>query len=256
MNNPVDFGKTASDYRRYRQGFPDAFFDRMFSERWVSKGDELLDLGTGTGTLARGFASRGVKVTGLDIAAPLLDQARALSVEEGLDIHYQWGRAEETGLNSHTFDVVVAGQCWHWFNGPVVASEVKRLLRPGGRVVICHFDWIPLRGNVVSATEALILQFNPRWTLFGGTGIYPRWLTDLGEAGFGGLSTGSFDVGVNYTSEAWRGRIRASAGISASLPPEEVAHFDEAHLHMLAEKFPEPELVIPHRVWWVTGQVG
>jgi len=54
----VDFGKTAGDYGKYRAGFPDQLFDRLFSAGIVREGETALDLGTGTGTLARGFALR------------------------------------------------------------------------------------------------------------------------------------------------------------------------------------------------------
>jgi hypothetical protein len=49
-------------------------------------------------------------------------------------------------------DVVTAGQCWHWFNGTRAAQESRRILKRDGRIVIAHFDWIPLRVNVVEAT--------------------------------------------------------------------------------------------------------
>jgi hypothetical protein len=56
---------------------------------------------------------------------------------------------------------------------------------------------------------------------------------------------------IPYTHEAWRGRIRASAGIAASLPPEQVAAFDRAHHRMLEEHFTADPLGIPHRVFAV-----
>jgi ubiquinone/menaquinone biosynthesis C-methylase UbiE len=71
----TDFGRTASDYARHRAGFPDAFFERLFADGSVHRGDAVLDLGTGTGTVARGLAQRGCEVTGLDHSAPLLAQA-------------------------------------------------------------------------------------------------------------------------------------------------------------------------------------
>ena len=61
----VDFGKTAQDYGRYRAGFPESFFDRLTAMGVGLPGQRLLDLGTGTGTVARGFARRGCIVTGL-----------------------------------------------------------------------------------------------------------------------------------------------------------------------------------------------
>ena len=68
-------------------------------------------------------------------------------------------------------------------------------------------------------------------------------------AGFEDVETFSYDADVPYSHEAWRGRIRASAGIAASLPPEEVARFDAEHAALLAERFPADPLVTPHRVF-------
>ncbi|HSA81470.1 MAG TPA: class I SAM-dependent methyltransferase [Geminicoccaceae bacterium] len=249
----VNFGRTASDYARHRAGFPEALFDRLVQNGMVAAGQRLLDLGTGTGSLARGFARRGLLVTGLDPARPLLDQARRLDAAAGVAVEYLLARAESTGLPDASFDVVSAGQCWHWFERARAAQEVRRLLRPGGRVVIAHFDWLPLAGNVVEATERLIRQHNPDWTHGGGTGLHPAWLADLALAGFTRLETFSFDHAIDYSHAAWRGRIRASAGIAASLDAAAVARFDAAHEALLARDFPDQPLRVPHRCWAAIG---
>ena len=245
----VDFGLTAVDYARYRAGFPEALFERLARDGVVAAGQRLLDLGTGTGSLARGFARRGLLVTGLDPSAPMLAAARELDVAGGVVVRHVEARAEATGLADASFDVVTAGQCWHWFERARAAQEIRRLLRLGGRVVIAHFDWLPLAGNVVEATERLILQHNPRWRGAGGSGLHPACLADLALAGFAGLETWSFDQAVSYSREAWRGRIRASAGIAASLPADAVARFDAEHQALLARDFPDDPLAVPHRCW-------
>jgi SAM-dependent methyltransferase len=204
--------------------------------------------------VARGFAARGCRATGLDPAAALLEQARALSREEGVEVDYVQARAEATGLPDASFDVVTAGQCWHWFQRDRAAAETMRLLRPGGALLIGHFDWLPRPGSVVEATEALIVEHNPQWNLGGGCGIHWRWFADLERAGFIGLESFSFDLDQAYTHEGWRGRIRASAGIAASLPQEKVAAFDTAHAALLAERFPETVLAVPHRVFALMGR--
>jgi SAM-dependent methyltransferase len=245
----VDFGPVASDYGRYRAGFPQAFFKRLFADGWVQPDDNVLDLGTGTGTIARGLALRGCRATGLDPNQHLLTEAARLDREAALGITYVEGRAEATGLPSQSFDVVTAGQCWHWFDRPRTVTEVARVLVPGGRLIIAHFDWLPLRDNVVTMTERLIEQHNPAWHLGNTSGLYPPWLTDVAEGGFENCETFSFDLDVPYSHEAWRGRIRASAGVGASLPAADVERFDAELASVLKRDWPNEPLHVPHRVW-------
>ena len=250
----IDFAKTAKDYAQYRAGFPPEFFRRIADFGVGEKGQRLLDLGTGTGTLARGFALRGCQVMGIDPAESLLEQAQTLDEEAGVRISYTVGQAEETGLPAETFDVVTAGQCWQWFKREQAAHEVHRLLRPGGKLVIAHFDWLPLPGGIVAATEALILKHNPDWKGAGGKGLYPQWLDDMAAAGFGGLESFDFDSPTEYSHEAWRGRVRASAGVAASLEPEQVESFDEELDALLAADFPQEPLSTPHKVFAALGR--
>ncbi|MFF7893208.1 hypothetical protein ACFZDI_15180 [Streptomyces sp. NPDC007907] len=59
-----------------------------------------------------------------------------------------------------------------------------------------------------------------------------------------------------YPPEAWRGRIRASAGVGASLPPDQVQRFDDALGRVLRERFPGEVVQVPHRTWAVVATRG
>lgn len=249
----VDFGKTADDYARHRAGFPPAFFARLERLGLLRAGVRALDLGAGTGTVALGLAARGASVTALDPAAPMLAQAAARAQELGLALRTVEAKAETTGLPDAAFDLVIAGQCWHWFDRPRAAAEARRLLAPGGTLMMAHFDWLRVPGNVVEATEALILKHSPGWTGAGKSAPYAPWYLDLRQGGFAGIESFSFDLDVPYTHAAWRGRIRASAGIGALLPPDKVAAFDAEHAALLARGFPADPLAVPHRCWAVWG---
>ncbi len=253
MNQSVNFGLTADDYGKHRAGFPPSLFERLASFGIGEVGQQIVDLGTGTGTLARGFAARGCHVIGIDPAEAMLLEARRLATQAGLTIDFRLGKAEATALAASRVDVVSAGQCWHWFDRPAAAAEVARILRPNGKVVIAHFDWLPLQGNVVAATEAAIEAYNPTWQMGGGMGLYPQWLRDLGEAGFRDIESFSYDLAVPYSHEAWRGRIRASAGVGATLPPTQVEHFDQELALILEQMHPEVVMQIPHRIFAVVA---
>jgi SAM-dependent methyltransferase len=250
----VDFGRTAQDYARHRAGFPADFFARVAPWGIGLPRQALLDLGTGTGTLARGFALRGCRVTGLDPAQPMLQQAHELDRAARVEVRYLAARAESSGLPDAAFDVISAGQCWHWFDRRRAAAECFRLLRHGGSLLIACLDWLPLPGSVVEATEVLILKHNPKWPFAGGNGFYPQAAADLSGAGFVGLESFSFDLDQPYSHEAWRGRIRASAGVAAVLPPQGVARFDEEHAALLRERFGREPLAVPHRVFALVGR--
>ncbi|MBV8066973.1 MAG: methyltransferase domain-containing protein [Candidatus Eremiobacteraeota bacterium] len=250
----VDFGKTAADYARHRAGFPDAFFDRIFSANAVRRNDRVLDLGTGTGTLARGFASRGCEAVGLDRSTASLDEACALDASAGVAVRYVEGLAEALPFADESFDVVCAGQCWHWFDRARAAAEAHRVLVPGGRLILAHLAWIPLPNNVVDDTERLIERHNPQWKMGGGNGIHAYELADVARAGFVDAESFSFDLALIYTQEGWRGRIRASAGVAASLPPEAVAAFDDELAELLRRDFPGEQLSVPHRIWAVIAR--
>jgi SAM-dependent methyltransferase len=249
----LDFGRTTGDYRRYRPGFPPAFFESLQALGWLTVGQAALDLATGTGTVARGLARAGAIVTAADIAGELIHVTDAIDDAAEVKVRYLRVPAEDTRLPSASFDLVTVGQAWHWFDRPRAAAEVRRLLKPGGRIVIAHFDWIPLPGNVAAATEALILRHNPKWPLAGGNGVYPTWLRDLAEGGFGAIETFSFDHAVPLTHVQWQGRVRASAPIQGSLSAEQVAAFDRDLGAMLRAQFAAQPLQVVHRCWAASG---
>ena len=253
-NKSVDFGKTAGDYRQHRLGFPLDLFIRLKTLGIGLTGQDIVDFGTGTGALANQFARQNCRVIGLDISQPMLDEAQKIAKAENLAVTYQRASAKQTALPNQIADVVSAGQCWHWFQGIKTAQEAYRLLRRNGSLIICHVDWLPLPKTVVEATEKLILKYNPNWQFAGGNGFYGQWAEHLYIAGFIGLESFSFDLNFSYTPDNWRGRIRASSGVAASLSADLVEKFDQEHQKILERDFLQNTLQIPHRVFAIMGR--
>ncbi len=252
----IDFGKSVQDYLRYRAGFPSSFFERVARFGVGQAGQRVLDLGSGTGTVAHGFASAGCRVVALDPSSAMLHGAQHIQPTTA-SLGYVRAFAETLPFAEDTFEVVVAAQCWHWFDRPKVAQGVRQLLRPNGQIVIAHFDYYEMDGNIVDETEQLLAVFNPTFNpkqlgIGGQFGFYPQWAIDLEQAGYREIETFSYIEAVSYSHAGWRGRIRASAGV-VSMDAERVPAFDYALSQMLSQNYDDP-LHIPHRVWAVIAK--
>jgi SAM-dependent methyltransferase len=250
----VDFGSTAKDNARYRLGFPESFFERLSLFGIGREGQRILDLGTGAGSMARGLARRQCDVVGLDSSSEYVAEARKLDTDADVSVQYVQASAEDTGLEEDGFDVITAGQSWHWFNTEKVIRECGRLLNPGGSLVIAYFDWLALPGSVVEATEKILREYNPDYDKAGGAGLHPQWLKDLAIAGFHNIETFSYGIRASYSHEAWRGRIRACPTVGGTLSPEKLAACDAELKTMMDRQFPEDPLSIRHRIFAVIAK--
>jgi 2-polyprenyl-3-methyl-5-hydroxy-6-metoxy-1,4-benzoquinol methylase len=81
-----DWGRVSGDYARYRDIYPEAFYQRVAALGVGAAGQTVLDLGTGTGVLPRGMCRFGAKFTGADISENQIAAARELTRAAGLDI--------------------------------------------------------------------------------------------------------------------------------------------------------------------------
>lgn len=72
---PFDWGRTSADYARYRDIYPQEFYDTIIQRGLCTAGQSVLDLGTGTGVLPRNMYRYGAKWVGTDISKKQIEQA-------------------------------------------------------------------------------------------------------------------------------------------------------------------------------------
>lgn len=254
MSN-IDFGRHSEDYAAHRPGLPASFYQRLEAIIPLN-GSRSLDLATGPGTMALELAERGSSVVGIDVSAEQIATAERVADERGLrdSLSFKVARAENTGLNASSFDLVTAGQCWHWFDGVAAMKEVQRVLRPGGLLAIVHYSYLAGHSDVARATEDLILQFNPSWTMAGWTGIFPERIEEVISGGFKLVEQFCYHHDEKLSHVRWCGRMRTCNGVgSGGLAPSEVVRFDEELNRLLSERFPDP-MHVEHRVWCVIAR--
>jgi SAM-dependent methyltransferase len=253
-----DWSRLAESFPMGRPGYPERLFDRLLREFGIGvPGQVLLDVGTGTGALAREFAKRGCRVTAIDPCPEMLAIAKRLDPGRSRGAaRYLHARAEGTGLPSACFDVAVAGQCWFWLDAPAAAKEMRRVLIPEtGPLVVSSFVWLATPGNVADATDRVWDRFDPLpkpWREPASGAIFPGWLRDLDLAGFRNLESFSFDHPVSFaTHESWIERLRTSP-IGARLSAQDFAEFARDVCEALRH-FPV-KLAVPHRIFAVVGR--
>jgi len=129
-----DFGKIAE----YTADSAEAFVAALD----ITPGMQVLDVACGTGNLAIPAARKGARVTGVDIAANLLVQARARAKAEGVEIAFEEGDAEQLPFPDQHFDLVMSMFGAMFAPDPErVASELARVCRHGGRIAMAN--WTP-----------------------------------------------------------------------------------------------------------------
>ena len=242
----IDWGRTSVDYDRYRPGPPDSFYAKLAVHDIGLNGQALLDLGTGTGLLARRFASQGARVSAIDVSADQVQMASTAAERESSTIDFRVAPAEQIPFDDSQFDVATANQCWMYFDPALAIPEVLRVLKPGGKLLVSHFSFMPRLDPVVHASEALVLKYNPDWSGADWDGVMapaPRW----SRADFELVGLFVYEEGIPFTRESWRGRMRALRGIAASLSPAEVEAFDREHEDLLARVAPD-KFDVCHRV--------
>lgn len=230
-----DWGKTSSDYARFRDIYPQEFYDKIINRNLCIKGQNILDLGTGTGVIPRNMYRYGAKWTGTDISEKQIEQAKILSC--GMDINYYVASAENVDFPDNSFDVITACQCFWYFNHEQVHSKFKKMLKPGGRILILYMAWLPFEDKIADASEKLVLKYNPQWSGAGET-MHPILIPDCYHEKFELVDHEEYPLKVPFTRESWNGRMKACRGVGASLSEEEVSAWETEHKKMLKETAP------------------
>ena len=132
--------------------------DSLVTHLGVRRGEDWLDVATGTGAVACRAARRGAVVTGQDLAPGLIQTARRLAAAEHLDIRFEVGDVEELPYADASFDVVSSAQGAVFApDHRAVARELARVLRPGGRLGLTA--WRP--GGAIEKFFQTLARFQP-----------------------------------------------------------------------------------------------
>jgi SAM-dependent methyltransferase len=101
-------------------------------------GKQVLDFGCGHGMAAVLFAKRGGLVTGFDLSAAYVEEAKARARANGVQVRFLQAAAEELPFLDQTFDAVWGNAILHHLDLDVAGAELSRIMKPGGVAVFCE----------------------------------------------------------------------------------------------------------------------
>jgi trans-aconitate methyltransferase len=132
-------GEVAGNYAKYRRGYRAELLETLASRFALGPGSRVLDLGCGTGQLARPLADRAGSVIGMDPSADML----SLALEGTTATNATWllGTDEqvpglESLLGKECLDLVTIGQALHWMDAADLFTALVPLLRPRGGIAV------------------------------------------------------------------------------------------------------------------------
>jgi SAM-dependent methyltransferase len=213
------FGVDPERYDRTRPRYPDALVRRIAA----AAGTRVLDVGCGTGIVARQFQAAGCTVLGVEPDPRMAGWARQRGLEVEVSTFEAWDGA------GREFDAVVAGQAWHWVDPVAGAERAARVLRPGGRLAVFWNAFEP-PADLAEAFAAVHRRVLPDAPIpvsappgaDGYLALTARAAEGVRQAGaFGEPEQWRFDWERHVTRDQWLDEVPTS-GLYTRLPPAEL----------------------------------
>ena len=141
------FRSTVAYYDRYRLGYPQRLLARVAALAGLGAGDPVLDLGTGTGMLAIGFAQAGMTVTALDPESEMLSVAAQRAGAAGVTVAFHRGSSADLDPGMGPFRLVTMGRSFHWMDRAATLAALDGIVTPDGGIALFHDAHPPVDEN-------------------------------------------------------------------------------------------------------------
>ena len=152
------FSSRVEAYLKYRPHYPKEVIYALREKTGLRPNHSIADVGSGTGFSTELFLENGNFVYAIEPNAPMREAG-----EHYLATYKNFrsidGTAEATTLPDQSVDFIIAGQAFHWFNFDLAYEEFKRILKPGGWIVILWNDRETDTTPFLIDYEALLQEF-------------------------------------------------------------------------------------------------
>lgn len=221
------FSAAADSFVLGRPDYPAALADWLRNELGLGPGAKVVDLGAGTGKFTPRLLETGATVFAVEPVERMLDKlAATLPKVEAL-----LGKATEIPLPNASVDAVVCAQSFHWFASPEALAEIRRVLKPGGKLGLVwnvrdeRVGWVAHFGEIVNRAEG----DTPRYH-------HGSWRKVFPAEGFGPLNEQHLGhVHRGNPEDVILNRARSVSFIAAMAPEKQEAIIDELRVLIATE---------------------
>lgn len=217
MKTTERFSDRVANYVKYRPGYPAEVIHRLRDAGLLRENSVIADIGSGTGISSLLYLENGFEVYGVEPNKEMREAGEQfLAAYERF--HSIDGTAEQTGLPDVSVDMVLAGQAFHWFDPEKAKAEFRRILKPGGHVVLVWNDRRFDTTDFLRAYEDLLKMFGTDYAKVNHRNIdETQFDAFFGKGNWNAFSVCNFQ---DFNFEGLKGRLLSSSYVPAEDHPD------------------------------------
>jgi 2-polyprenyl-3-methyl-5-hydroxy-6-metoxy-1,4-benzoquinol methylase len=241
MKMKVNFGNVAKNYARFRSDLPIELLESLKIRGINFNNKKVADLGSGTGVLSRALHREGAFVVGVEPSNELIQEAKEIDTKEGYMIKYVNAFSESTTLSEDTYDYITVLRAWHWFDSEKTLTEIKRILKDNGSLIVMDSGFISKSKVIVDTLEIIKGHMSNGKLRSAGSkanskqminGFPVEWFKEWQEHQFDLQEIYKFNYNVTFTNEEWCGRVGSLSWLSCFDEKERHNILDQIYTHL------------------------
>lgn len=214
MDNTKLFSGKAEDYSRARPGYANEFIEYLYNKIGFNENSVIADIGSGTGKFSRYLLDMGSRIFCVE---PNEDMRKTADRELGIYSNFISvnGEADNTALENSSVDFITVAQAFHWFDIEKFRLECRRILKPGGKVILV-WNCRDINHMVNTASNDINKKYCPKFKGFSGGIVKDD--ERINDFFFGKYERIEFSNNIYYNRDNF---IRRSLSSSYSLNPDD-----------------------------------